>query len=281
MNKKFYTLRNDLVFKNVFLKDKKRIKWLLDGILNMNVEIYNISNCELYKDRLYIRSKTIDSIIDTNYAYFNIELNDTFNDNKKIRNFYYQTSYLNQLVHVKEDYVSMEKPIIQININVSNTNTLEIINKYSINDNITYDEYLNIFYIININIDKIIDKWYNKLNQDLDYFNKYKYLLIIGMDEEKLKNLEVNDDMIKEIKEDVITLNKNPEFYQVMTEKEDNRRMMNTMFKEGETLGYERGIEQGIVQEKITNARKMKKEKIPCETIQEITGLSLKTIKSL
>ena len=281
MSKKFYTLKNDLVFKNVFLKNPKRIKWLLDGILNMNIEIYNISNCELYKDRLYIRSKTVDSIIDTNYAYINIELNDTFNDNKKIRNFYYQTSYLNQLVHIKEDYVSIDKPIIQINLNVSNTDTLETINKYSINDNISYEEYLNIFYIININIDKLLDKWYNKLNQDIDYFNKYKYLLIIGMDKEKLKKLEVEDEMIKEIKKDVITLNQSPKFYQVMTEEEDNRRMMNTMFKEGESLGYERGIEQGIEQEKISNARKMKKENIANSIISKVTGLDINTIASL
>ena len=281
MSKKFYTLKNDLVFKNVFLKSPKRIKWLLDGILNMNIEIYNISNCELYKDRLYIRSKTVDSIIDTNYAYINIELNDTFNDNKKIRNFYYQTSYLNQLVHIKEDYVSIDKPIIQINLNVSNTDTLETINKYSINDNISYEEYLNIFYIININIDKLLDKWYNKLNQDIDYFNKYKYLLIIGMDKEKLKKLEVEDEMIKEIKKDVITLNQSPKFYQVMTEEEDNRRMMNTMFKEGESLGYERGIEQGIEQEKISNARKMKKENIANSIISKVTGLDINTIASL
>ncbi len=281
MSKKFYTLKNDLVFKNVFLKSPKRIKWLLDGILNMNIEIYNISNCELYKDRLYIRSKTVDSIIDTNYAYINIELNDTFNDNKKIRNFYYQTSYLNQLVHIKEDYVSIDKPIIQINLNVSNTDTLETINKYSINDNISYEEYLNIFYIININIDKLLDKWYNKLNQDIDYFNKYKYLLIIGMDKEKLKKLEVEDEMIKEIKKDVITLNQSPKFYQVMTEEEDNRRMMNTMFKEGESLGYERGIEQGIEQEKISNARMMKKENIANSIISKVTGLDINTIASL
>ena len=281
MSKKFYTLKNDLVFKNVFLKSPKRIKWLLDGILNMNIEIYNISNCELYKDRLYVRSKTVDSIIDTNYAYINIELNDTFNDNKKIRNFYYQTSYLNQLVHIKEDYVSIDKPIIQINLNVSNTDTLETINKYSINDSISYEEYLNIFYIININIDKLLDKWYNKLNQDIDYFNKYKYLLIIGMDKEKLKKLEVEDEMIKEIKKDVITLNQSPKFYQVMTEEEDNRRMMNTMFKEGESLGYERGIEQGIEQEKISNARMMKKENIANSIISKVTGLDINTIASL
>ena len=286
MSKKFYTLKNDLVFKNVFLKNSKRIKWLLNGIFNIigyntDIEIINIDNSELYKDRLYVRSKMVDSIINTNYAYINMELNDTFNDNKKLRNFYYQTSYLNQLVHVKEDYVSIDKPVIQINLNLSNSDTLKIINKYSINDDITYEEYLNIFYIINIDIAKILDKWYNELNQDLDYFNKYKYLLLIGMNEKQLKELEVEDDMIKEIKNDVITLNQSPKFYQVMSREEDEMRMRNTMFKEGESIGFERGESVGIEKTNIDNAKKMKEENIPINIIKKITGLDTKTIMTL
>ena len=295
--KKFYTLKNDLVFKNVFLKDMKKLKWLLDGIFNIigyntDIEIIGIENNELYKDRLYIRTKIVDSIINTNYAYINMELNDTFDNSKKIRNFYYQTSYLNQLVHIKEDYVSIDKPIIQINLNISNTNTLGLINKYSINDNITYEEYLNIFYIINIDIEKILDKWYN-LNKDLNYFEKYKYLLIFGMNEQEM--------MIKEIKNDVLTLNESPKFYQVMSREEDEIRMRNSMFKEGEVVGYEKGeivgiekgksigleegksigLEEGKEKTNLDNAKKMKEEKIPVDIIKKITGLDLKTINML
>ena len=192
MSKKFYTLKNDLVFKNVFLKSPKRIKWLLDGILNMNIEIYNISNCELYKDRLYIRSKTVDSIIDTNYAYINIELNDTFNDNKKIRNFYYQTSYLNQLVHIKEDYVSIDKPIIQINFNVNQNKTKHLISKYTlINEYYTVETYLDIIYILNIDVARIVKFWYNNLNKEKEYFknklNKQKENTIKISEHNKIK----------------------------------------------------------------------------------------------
>ena len=288
--KKFYTLRNDLVFKNVFLKEINKLKWLLNGIikiigLNNDIEIYEISNCELYKDRIYIKNKTVDSIIITNYAYINIELNNTFNDDKKIRNFCYHTSYLNQLVHINDDYASIDKPVIQINLNSSTNKNNNIINKYAINDSISFDEYLDIFYIFNINIDTMLDKWYNELNQDLEYFNKYKYLLIIGMNEQKLKELEVEDDMIKEIKEDVITLNKSPKFYQVMTDEEDNRRMMNTMFKEGEAVGFQKGESMGktlgIEETNRNNAKRMKCENIPINIIKKITGLDTNTIMNL
>ena len=280
-----YTLKNDLVFKNVFFKDLNKLKWLLDGIFSLqgisNIEIYNISNNELGKDRLYIKNKVVDSIIDTNYAYINMELNDKFNEYKKIRNFFYQTSYLNSLVHVNGDYTCLEKPIIQINLNIKNKIENELLNKYSINNSITYNEYLNIFYIININIDKMLDKWYNELNQDINYFNKYKYVLILGMDEDELMNLEVEDKMINEIKDEVITLNRRPEFYQVISREEDNRMMMKTSFIEGEQAGMKVGLEKGRRENIDETARKMKEEKLSFELISRITGLDINTIKNL
>ena len=280
-----YTLKNDLVFKNVFFKDLNKLKWLLDGIFSLqgisNIEIYNISNNELGKDRLYIKNKVVDSIIDTNYAYINMELNDKFNEYKKIRNFFYQTSYLNSLVHVNGDYACLEKPIIQINLNIKNKIENELLNKYSINNSITYNEYLNIFYIININIDKMLDKWYNELNQDINYFNKYKYVLILGMDEDELMNLEVEDKMINEIKDEVITLNRRPEFYQVISREEDNRMMMKTSLIEGEQAGMKVGLEKGRRENIDETARKMKEEKLSFELISRITGLDINTIKNL
>ena len=167
----------------------------------------------------------------------------------------------------------IDKPVIQINLNTSTSKNNNIISKYSINDSISFDEYLDIFYIFNINIDTMLDKWYDELNQDLEYFNKYKYLLIIGMNEEELKELEVEDDMIKEIKEDVITLNKSPKFYQVMSREEDEMRMRNTMFKEGESMGIE--------ETNRNNAKRMKCENIPINIIEKITGLDTNTIINL
>ena len=87
--------------------------------------------------------------------------------------------------------------------------------------------------------------------------------------------------MIKEIKKDVITLNKRPKFYQVMSREEDEIRMRNTMFKEGESAGFEKGIEQGIEKNKKDNAKCMKCENIPINIIKKITGLDTNTIINL
>ena len=66
-----------------------------------------------------------------------------------------------------------------------------------------------------------------------------------------------------------------------MSREEDNRRLMNTMFKEGESVGYKKGESVGIEETNRNNAKRMKMKNIPNETIQEITGLSLNTIMSL
>ena len=79
--------------------------------------------------------------------------------------------------------------------------------------------------------------------------------------------------MIKEIKKDVITFNKSPKFYQVMSREEDEMRMRNTMFKEGESMGIE--------ETNRNNAKRMKCENIPINIIEKITGLDTNTIINL
>ena len=295
--KKFYTLSNDLVFKNVFLKDEKMAKWLLEGtmrIVDKNFKIDNLSikNCELAKDRLYIRNKTIDALLDCEPAYFNLELNNSFYRSTKIRNFFFQISYLANLVHVAEEY-EIDKPVVQINYNNKKQEDNDLLKSVSLLDHVSYEEYLDIFYIINFDIAKILDKWYNELNQDPSYFEKYKYVMILGMDEQEFLNLEVDDDMINKIRNKVIDLNKSPKFYQVLTDEEDERYLRNALNKELKEIGRAAGIEEGraagieegkvagIEQTKIENARRMKSEKLPFDLIGRVTGLDLSTIVSL
>ena len=93
---------------------------------------------------------------------------------------------------------------------------------------------------------------------------------------------EVEDDVIKEIKKDVITLNKSPKFYQVMSREEDEICMRNTMFKEGESAGFEKGIEQGIEENKKYNVpigvdTFRRREPINCTQVEGIKSLKVDT----
>ena len=53
--------------------------------------------------------------------------------------------------------------------------------------------------------------------------------------------------------------------------------MLNSSFRKGK----KEGIKEGKEKEKIENAKKMKEEKIPIETIEKITGLTKEEIENL
>ena len=166
MTKKFYTLKNDLVFKNVFFRNSDLFKWLINRtLINTNYQINNISflNCELTKDRLYIKSKIVDIItedLDNNYLY-NIELNSIFDDEIIKRNYVYQCAQIANIVHVSKNFNKELKPVIQINYNFKSIiNEKEFFNRVTdmnINTKQTYPFFKE---IINIDIDKCVN---NKL----------------------------------------------------------------------------------------------------------------------
>ena len=288
MAKTFYTLKNDIVFKNVFLKDPIMAKWLIEGTINIikdnlkeSFTIFDINklyflNGELMKDAMFIRNKNVDGLIVTNNAYFNIELNNKFYKITKMRNFFYQTSYLNSTVHINQSYV-IKKPIIQFNYNIHQEKTNDLLNYISLFDGVSFKNYLKVLYIFNFDIERLIDKWYNELNEDSTYFEKYKYLLIIGMNEEQLKNLKVSDIMINKIIKKITKLNRDPKFYEVLTKEEDDLYMKNSLYEEG----IEEGKLQGIEEERKYTALKMREKNISIDTISDITGLDKNVISML
>ena len=127
--------------------------------------------------------------------------------------------------------------------------------------------------------------WYNELKQRQDYFKKYKYILIIGLDKMCLNSIKEGDKMIDIIKREIDDMNRDVGFYQALTDEEDIKFQMNTEYrdglKEGEQKGIQKGIEKGKEQANINNVRKMKYEHIPVSIIKKITVLDVKTIMTL
>ena len=283
MNKKFYTLKNDKVFKNVFFRNKDLFKWLLNRTLidtEYEINNFNFSNCELTKDRVYIKSKIVDILthdLDNNYLY-NIELNTVFDEEIIKRNYLFQSAQLSNIVHVSKNYSEELKPVIQINYNFNSI----IKNKDSFFNRITdmniksKEPYQFFKEIINIDIDGFIDKWYN-LNKDKEFYEKYKHFLIIGMSKDDLIELEDNDIMVKKIKDEVIKLNQDPKFYQFLTDEEDLEILRNSYYSKG----IKEGIQEGIQETSISNAKKMKDKNLSFDLISDITGLDKTLIASL
>ena len=292
--KKYFTLSNDKMFKNVFLRNTKFLEWLINGIMHeinekCNIKVLGIENVELFKDRMYIKNKIIDSLIVTDYAYFNIELNNKFDRSRKIRNLFYIYSIFINKVKVNEDY-NIDIPAIQINLNLNQHKTKHFISKYVlINEYCTLEKYEDLLYVINIDVARMVKFWYNKLNKDQKYFDKHKQILLIGMDKNGLKKLKEGYIMIDTIIRKIDDMNRDEGFYQALTDEEDIKFQMNTEFnnglKKGEKRGIQKGekkgIQKGINQSLRNTAKQMKRKNMPFDLIKEITGLDTKTIMSL
>ena len=94
---------------------------------------------------------------------------------------------------------------------------------------------------------------------------------------------------MKKIKDDVIKLNRDPIFYQAMTDEEDREMIEKSIFISGKQEGIKQGIEQGInqgtrqgIEENQKNiVKKMKEKNYSIEDIKEITGLSIEEIEKI
>lgn len=279
----FKTLKYDTIFKNVILKYEDVFIWFINRVLEgtkYHIKNYEILNCELSKDRVYIRNKLVDIFIhdlDNNYL-FNIELNSVFDEVIIKRNYLYQSAQLVNSIHVNKDISASFKPVIQINLNFNSIlkEKDEFIHRYTDKEIEKNDPYKFFKEIINVDIDTIIYKWYN-MNKDKEFYEKYKHFLLIGMTKEDLLMLEDGDDMVKKIKNEIFRLNNDSNFYQFLTDEEDKEMLKNAYLEQG----IEKGLIQGIEQNKIDNARKMKLRNMSYDVIGDITGLDAKLIASL
>ena len=270
----YYTLKYDPVFKNVFYRDKELLKIFLTNIMHhvdssFKIKELTIRNSELTKDRLYIKNKIIDILVKTDDKVINIEINSDYSINIKNRNFLYLCSALVADTDKDVSYKTIDQHI-QINFIFQGKNKkgISIYEYRDINDEKILTDMIK---TIDINVDYFIYEWYNK-NKSKEYYNKYRDILIVGMEENDLLNIK-DDDYMDKIVNDIDNLNKDNKFHQLFTDEEDRIKLRN---------GYiEEGIEQGIEQGKLEDAKKMLEEKFPIETIIKITGLTRKQIENI
>ena len=136
------------------------------------------------------------------------------------------------------------------------------------------NKYIDNFEMIEFNMDKIMNYWYNS---DRKKVNEYKHLIMLDLDQDNLDKISIGDDFVKEYEKQVTALNNQETFQSFMSYEEDQRLIQNTEKK----IAYEDGLEQGISQEKIEIAKNMLKENIDISIISRTTGLDINTLKKL
>ena len=246
--KEYYLLRHDQIFKNVFYRDDELLKYFLTDILsnfysNLKIETVEVLNTEITKDRAYIRNKTADIFVKAAGKYFNIEINIDSSRRTINRNFFYLASKLMEYVKKKKKYLRIPEHV-QINFNFDGNKKkgFEIQGYGNLE---TGEVTMPFIKTININVDYFRNIWYTT-NKNKEFYDKFKNIIVFGLDEKEFKNLEDDDKYMKKLINDVETLNKDPDFYQWMTDEEDIECQVNSSFIEGKEEGIEQGTRQGI-----------------------------------
>ena len=200
--RKFYTLKYDAVFKNIFLKDEELLKIFLTNIMRLfyddfKIDFLGIKNGELTKKRLYIKNKTVDLLVKIGNKIINIELNTNYDETTKNRNLYYLLNSVVEGVHKNNNY-HFVSDYIQLNFNFLGNNKKGI-ESYHFNEDKTKNRLTESIRVININVDYYYSKWYNQNNKE-EIFNKYKDIIILDFSKEDLDSIKDSDKYMDRIK---------------------------------------------------------------------------------
>ena len=80
-------------------------------------------------------------------------------------------------------------------------------------------------------MDKIKDIWYSNSRNEIE---KYKYLIMLDLNQEELKTLEElsQDRSVDKYMKTIEEVNQNPDFREFMSAEEDNRKIKNSLRRE-------------------------------------------------
>ena len=270
---KFYTLGNDIIFKNAF-DTEESLKRLLEESLNLKVYKILGNNIELPIENKNERRKYLDLILDTNEGIINVEVNHGFKDEIPNRNLLFFCKLISSSVKRSKSYLDIKKHI-QLNItwNLQRYFNFDITKRKIIKCHIKDDETNNnihddIFEIVHINMDYFKEVWYHG-----DIKKENPFLMLLAADaEDKMDKISKGDRIMEEVSKKVKKLNQDQDILDVIIENEDEL-IRNTL--------YEKGIQKGIEQTKFETAKKMLADGLDISVISKYTGLSEKDIEKL
>ena len=277
---KFYSCRYDRTFKEVFLNPKNEdlLKALLEDILKVKIEIKKILPTELIVGNNIIKSKRVDALILATNKKIEIEINASINEYVYIRNMAYICNVYSTNALVGDSY-NQDIDIIQINLTwgldyEESKREFRIIDK---NGNV----YVKNLLIMEINMEYYKKIWYSK---DEKKIKENELLVMLDLNEGELKKMPKSDKISEKYIESVTIVNNDPFFQEYMSHEEDQRKMQNSLIREAEDSGYEKGIKLGeekLEKEKIAIAKSLIKSGMNLEEISKHTQIDIKELKKL
>lgn len=279
--KKYYCGMYDIIFKNaVCIEENKDILInIIETVTGIKVDEIILDNNELTNNNKYVRNKVVDVLVKSKDAWYNIEINNNYYECLRERNLGYIANIYSE--SIKKNTSLIEIPCsIQINLSNAHKN-VEKISEYRLRT-INGTIWTNKLIIYEINVAKLVEAYYNNDKKEID---KYKSIIMLGLNEKDLKDLSKGDNMVKKYEEKVNSLNSEPDIINWLTEEEEDKLIKNTIrdagIEQGMKTGIEQGIEQGVKTGITEVAKKMKDNKYAVKDIALCTGLSIEEIEKL
>ena len=282
LNNKFYTCRNDRVFKEIFMKEDNKdiLIALLESILDIKIKDLKYLNLEKNVDNVKLRRKHFDFHVKTEEENIQIEVNSQMNDYVRPRNAAFLFDTYTHNVGVGEEY-DEDTLFIQINFTYGlgenskyhNSSEDGVISKYMLVDE-KCKPYIHNLMLYEFDMDYFTKLWYSKDEKEKE---KYKYLMMMDLGKEELKTLSVKDKVVKRYMSEIERVNEDPEFREFISAEEDNRKIENSLRRKYR----EEGLAEGRAEGHKSVAKKMLEKKISIEDIMDITGLSKEEIENL
>lgn len=276
---KYYTAKNDLVFKTIMLTNQEILKKLIESVLEEEIESIEVLNNELTVINVKSKKRVVDMYIRIKNMYMNLEMNANITEYTSIRNVSYMFNIFNEGINRGESYKTLlEKEFIGINISYQDGEKIK--EEYKL-QNKEGEKYINNFKIIEINVEKLKKDWYNLNKEEQE---KYKYIRMLDLDKENLK-IQKGDKIMEEYEKALSKLNNDEEFRTLLTEEEDAENCYRSDLELAEEKGIETGIEkgkqEGIKQNSINIAKKMLDNNEPIEKIIKYSNLTKEEIENL
>ena len=274
---KFYSCRYDRTFKEVFLNPKNEdlLKALLEDILKVKIEIKKILPTELIVGNNIIKSKRVDALILATNKKIEIEINASINEYVYIRNTAYICNIYSTNALVGDSY-NQDIDIIQINLTWG-LDYEESKREFRISDK-NGNVYVKNLLIMEINMEYYKKIWYSK---DEKKIKENELLVMLDLNEGELKKMPKSDKISEKYIESVTIVNNDPFFQEYMSHEEDQRKMQNSLIREAEDTGYEKGIKLGEEKGKIDIAKSLIQSGMSLEEVSKHTKIDISKLKKM
>lgn len=277
--KKFYTAKYDRVFKSVLCDEDNPYLFqeFLSRILKKKVEIVEFLRNELPISNSLEKVKTVDVLVKADCEYIHIEINIGIPTYLHIRNFIYFSTIYSKKVKRGESYDYVTK-FIHFDFTYGMENNEQDYIEYYVQSE-KGEKYAKNIKIIEYNMDKIMEYWYNK---NIQKVNKYKHLVMLDLKTKELEQLSKGDDFVGKFEEKLTKLNEDETFQSAMTYEEDQKLILNTEKRMAYEDGVSIGISQGEKNSQIQIAKNFLQLKtVSIEDISRATGLTIEEINNL